>query len=195
MNDGEQLYASSLPGYCLRIASANFFANAEIRLAGLAPDHVGVRRVREAARDRLLDARLRAVEAFRGALARAERLVVLVDVAREQVGRFRVGAREHDRRHAHHVGREPRGDELLHRFLRRHQHLAAHVAALLDRRELVLEMHAAGAGADHRLHELERVQHAAEAGFGVGDDRREVIDVVLVRRGRCPARTGSRPRA
>jgi hypothetical protein len=32
---------------------------------------------------------------------------------------------------------------------------------------------------DHRLHELERVQHAAEPGFGVGDDGREEIDVAL----------------
>ena len=45
--------------------------------------------------------------------------------------------------------------------------------------ELVLEVHAGGAGLDHRLHQLERVQHAAESGFGVGDDRREEIDVAL----------------
>ncbi len=32
---------------------------------------------------------------------------------------------------------------------------------------------------DHRLHQLERVQHAAEAGLGIGDDRREEIDVAL----------------
>ena len=69
--------------------------------------------------------------------------------------------------------------ELVDRLARRHQHLAAHVAALLDRRELVLEVHAGGARLDHRLHQLERVQHAAEAGFGVGDDRREEVDVAL----------------
>ena len=83
------------------------------------------------------------------------------------------------RRHAHHVGGQARGDELVDRFARRHQHLAAHVAALLHRGELVLEVHAGGAGLDHRLHQLEGVQHAAEAGFGIGHDRREVVDVVL----------------
>jgi hypothetical protein len=58
-----------------------------------------------------------------------------------------------------------------------HQHLAAHVPALLHGSELILEVHACGARFDHRLHELERVQHAAEAGFGVGNDRREEVDV------------------
>ena len=140
---------------------------------------IRVRRVGEAARHRLVEAVARLVETFDRALAGAERLVVVVDVGRHQIGRFGVGAREQDRRHAHAIGREPRGDQLLDRFARRHQHLAAHVAALLHRGELVLEMHAGGARIDHRLHQLERVQHAAETGFGVGDDRREVIDVAL----------------
>jgi hypothetical protein len=53
------------------------------------------------------------------------------------------------------------------------------VAALLHRGELVLEVHAGGARLDHRLHQLERVQDAAESGFGIGDDRREVVDIAL----------------
>jgi hypothetical protein len=65
-------------------------------------------------------------------------------------------------------------------FARRHQHLAAHVAALLDGGELVFEVHAGGAGFDHGLHQFEGVQHAAEAGFGVGDDRGEVVDIVAL---------------
>jgi hypothetical protein len=64
-------------------------------------------------------------------------------------------------------------------FLGRHEHLAAHVAAFLHARELVLEVHARGAGVDHRLHQLEGVQHAAEAGLGVGHDRREPVDAAL----------------
>ena len=68
---------------------------------------------------------------------------------------------------------------LADRLARRHEHLAAHVAALLHRRELVLEVDARRAGFDHRLHQLEGVEHAAEAGLGIGDDRREVVDVVL----------------
>jgi hypothetical protein len=68
----------------------------------------------------------------------------------------------------------------LHGFLRRHQHLATHVAAFLDRSELVFPVHAGSTGADHRLHQFESVQHATKAGFGIGDDRREVVDVALV---------------
>ena len=33
---------------------------------------------------------------------------------------------------------------------------------------------------DHGLHQFEAVEHAAEAGFGIGHDRREVVDVALV---------------
>jgi hypothetical protein len=55
------------------------------------------------------------------------------------------------------------------------QHLAAHVATLLFRGQLVLEVHAGGAGLDERLHDLEAVEWAAEPGLGVGHDRQEPI--------------------
>ena len=42
-------------------------------------------------------------------------------------------ARHDQRRHAHHVGGQARGGELLDRLARGHQHLAAHVPALLGR--------------------------------------------------------------
>jgi hypothetical protein len=45
--------------------------------------------------------------------------------------------------------------------------------------ELVLEVNAGGARVDHGLHQFEGVQHATEAGFGIGHDRCEVVDVVL----------------
>jgi hypothetical protein len=160
-------------------ALGEFPREREVRGAGLAPHHVGVFGVGDTARQRLLEALLRTVEAFGGALAGEERLVVLVHVGRDDVRRFRVGPRQQHRRHAHHVGREARRDQLLHRFLRRHQHLAAHVAALLHRGELVFIVHAGGAGVDHGLHQLEGVQHAAETRLGVGDDRREPVDVAL----------------
>jgi hypothetical protein len=40
-------------------------------------------------------------------------------------------------------------------------------------------VHARGAGLNHGLHQLEGVQHAAEAGFRVGHDGGEEVDVVL----------------
>ena len=51
------------------------------------------------------------------------------------------------------------------------------MAALLFRRQLVLEVHRRGAGLDHGLHQLEDVERAAEAGFGIGDDRDEEVEV------------------
>ena len=44
-----------------------------------------------------------------------------------------------------------------------------------SRGELVLEVHARGARLDHRLHQLEGVERPAEAGLGVGHDRREPV--------------------
>ncbi len=178
LNDGEQLYARSLPGNCACTASANCGGLVEVGRRGLAPEEVGVRRVRERAGDRRLDSRRDAEEALGRALAGDELAVALVDVAREQRRRERVGARDEDRRDVEDVGGEPRGDERADELARRHEHLAAEVAALLLRRELVLEVDARGAGLDERLHQLERVQRAAEAGLGVGDDRREPVRAV-----------------
>jgi hypothetical protein len=53
------------------------------------------------------------------------------------------------------------------------------VAALLLRRELVLEVHTGGSCFDERLHELEGVEGAAEAGLCVCDDRREPVAAVV----------------
>ena len=41
------------------------------------------------------------------------------------------------------------------------------------------EMHRR-AGSDHVLHQFEGVQHTAETGFSVGDDRQEVVDEAFV---------------
>ncbi len=52
------------------------------------------------------------------------------------------------------------------------------MTALLERGELVLEVNARRSGLDVGLHQLEGVQQAAEAGFGVGDDRHQPVDAV-----------------
>ena len=90
-----------------------------------------------------------------GALAGDERAVALVDVGGQQLRRMRIGAAQQHRRHALDVGRETGGVQRADVLRDRHQHLAAEMAALLLRRELVLEMHAGRAGLDHRLHQLE----------------------------------------
>ena len=106
-------------------------------------------------------------------------MVALVGVGDQHVGRVGVGAGDDQGGHAADVGGEPGGDEVADRPRGRQQHLAAHVAALLLGRELVLEMHARGARLDHRLGQLEHVQMAAEAGLHVGDDRDQPVDVVV----------------
>ncbi len=52
------------------------------------------------------------------------------------------------------------------------------MAALLLRRELVLEVHTGGAGLDHLAHQLVGVERSAEAGLGVRDDRRHPVAIV-----------------
>ena len=160
---------------------------------GLAPDEVRVRRVGEPARDRRVDPVADAEEALGRSLARAELAVELVDVARQERRGERVRAGDDQRRDVEHVGGEPGGDERPDELARRHEHLAAEVAALLLGGELVLEVDGRGAGLDVRLHDLERVQRAAEPGLGVGDDRREPVGVARrPRRARSGRRAAAR---
>jgi hypothetical protein len=114
------------------------------------------------------------------ALAGQEGLVVGVVVRGDQVGGFSVGAGQDDGGHAHHVGSKTGRDQLFAGFLRGHQHLATHVAALLHGSQLVFEVHAGCACGNHVLHQFEGVQHAAETGFCVGHDGQEVVDEFLV---------------
>ena len=85
------------------------------------------------------------------------------------------GAAEQDGGNTLDVGRETRCVQRADVLRNRHQHLAAEMAALLFAGELVFEMDAGGARFDHGAHQFERVQRAAEAGLGVGDDRRHPI--------------------
>ena len=132
---------------------------AQVGRRGLEPDQVGVRRVGERRARSPTRARPRMRKKPSGVRSPVQNgAVALVDVARQQRGRQRIGARDEERRHVEHVGREPRRGERADELAGRDEHLAAEVAALLLGRELVLEVHARGAGLDHRLHQLEGVQ-------------------------------------
>ena len=120
---------------------------------------------------------LEAIEAFRRPLAGDELVVALVDIRRDELGALRVGSREHKGRRAADVGGETRRDQVALMRRGRDQHLAAHVAALLFRRELVLEVDAGRARLDVGLHDLERIERSAEACFRVGHDRHEPVDL------------------
>ena len=104
-----------------------------------------------------------------------EFLVALVDVGGDQGGCLGVGAGDDHRRGAGDVGRQAGGVQGPDVLLGGDEHLAAEVAALLLGRELVFPVHARGAGLDHGFHEFVGVQRAAEAGFGVGDDRDQPV--------------------
>ena len=149
----------------------------EIGGRGLHPQEVGVGREGEAARDAARHALTgaQAVEAFCRALACDEGAVALVDIAGDELGAVRIGARDDRGGRAANVGREPRRAQVADVRLGRDQHLAAHVAALLLGRELVLEVDAADAGLDVGLGDLEGVERPAEAGLRIRHDRREPV--------------------
>ena len=107
--------------------------------------------------------------------AEQERLIALVGTAVDQVGRLGVGARHDDPGHAHDVELEPRGVETLDLLIRRHQHLAALMTALLGAGTLVLDVVPGHAGFDESTDQVSHVRIAAMAGVGVGDDERAVV--------------------
>ena len=150
----------------------------EIGVARLPPQHVGMRREGQPARDAMLEpgAVLQAEEPLGGALAgqeragRARRCPTVINL--RALG---VGPRNDQRRHPAHVGGEPRGVEVADVRLGRNEHLAAEMAALLLGRQLVLEMDRGDPRLDIGLHDFEAVQRPAEPGFGIGDDRNEPV--------------------
>src|ERR1044072_7793995 len=171
LNDGEQLYASSLPGYSRRIASENCFASAR---SGLAVSNHSMSAYGAYARARAIAASTPSLTAKNRSgrrLTGAPAPIVFVGFARQQRGAVRVGARDQNRLDAAHVSGQARRDKLRDEFAGGHEHLAAQMAAPLHGRRLVLERRAGGACADHLLHELVRVQPAAEARLGIGDER------------------------
>mmetsp|Transcript_40457 Transcript_40457/g.104674 ORF Transcript_40457/g.104674 Transcript_40457/m.104674 type:complete len:452 (-) Transcript_40457:157-1512(-) len=98
-----------------------------------------------------------------------------VDVGVDHRGGLGVGARHDDQGGVAHVGLQADGDEALRVLPSGDKDLAAHVAALLGARLLVLDVDAAGAVLDEHLRELHGGGDAAVAGVRVGDDRIEVV--------------------
>ena len=68
----------------------------------------------------------------------------------------------------------------MHGFLGWNEHLAAHVTALLYRRQLVLEVDPGSASGNQALGQLEGIEDAAKASLGVGNNRQEVVNPALV---------------
>ena len=125
LNDGEQLYASSLPGMALVDRRCGLPGLGEVGRPGLAPDQVGVRGVGDAAGDRRLDAVPHPEEALGRPLTGAELAVALVHVARQQLRPEGIGAGDDERRHIGDVGGQPGRDERSHVLRGGDEHLAA----------------------------------------------------------------------
>src|SRR5689334_15695451 len=121
----------------------------EIWRRRLAPEEIGVRRVRDGARDGALDAAAETEKTLCRPVAYTELAIARIDVAGEELRAVGIGSRDQHRWHVEHVGGEARRDERANELPRRHEHLAAEVAALLLGRELILEMHTGRAGLDH----------------------------------------------
>ena len=117
--------------------------------AGFAPDQIGVRGVSQAARDGLLDTVVGTVETFNRALTGEEGLVMIVNVGGHQIGGFGIGTGQQNGRHTHDVGSQARCAQLGNLLFRGHQHFATHVAAFLDRSELIFKVNTGRASVNH----------------------------------------------
>ena len=148
-------------------------------LRSFAPDHIGIGRVTQRARDRLLNPGAHPEEPFRRAFTSEKRMIALIHIARQERGGVGVSAGDEHGRHVQNIGRQPGRGEIGYRGPGRDKHFPAHVAALFLARELVLEMNAGRARLDHRLDQLENVERTAETRFGVGHDRNEPVDLVI----------------
>ena len=100
-------------------------------MGGFAPQQVRIGCIGKTAGNGLLNSGPRYVEAFHGTFPGNEGRIVLIHIGSDQTRCICVCTCEQNRRHIHDVCRQARGDQFLHRFLGRHQHLAAHVAAFL----------------------------------------------------------------
>src|SRR5438105_1469394 len=108
-------------------------------------------------------ARLQAIKAFRCALTGQKFAIALVDVGSHEPGALCVGARDDQCRDTADVRRETRRIQIALMRGARNEHFAAEMAALLLRRQLILEMHSGSARLDVRLLDLMRIERPAEA--------------------------------
>mmetsp|Transcript_19341 Transcript_19341/g.52035 ORF Transcript_19341/g.52035 Transcript_19341/m.52035 type:complete len:233 (-) Transcript_19341:266-964(-) len=120
---------------------------------------------------------LRADEGMLHGGAKDEGVVARVDVGGEERGRLCVCARDDEVGRAHDVTLKACGHEAVGVLLRGHEHLSAHMTALLRAMCLVLEVHARGAALHKHLHELHRGRNTTVASVPVCNDGGEEVGV------------------
>ena len=95
----------------------------QVRRRGFAPHQIGIWRIGQRPRDRRLYALANNEQSLFGPLAGHELVVVEIGIARQQTRALRIRPRHDQRRHPHHIGRQPSRNQPLHRFLGRNQNL------------------------------------------------------------------------
>src|SRR6266480_722195 len=103
----------------------------EIRCRSLAPEHVGIGRVSEPARDAGVNAATELVEAFGRAFAVDEFPVARVRVGKQQPGGVRIRACDKNGGHAANVSGKTRRHQFFDELTRGHEDFAAEMAAFL----------------------------------------------------------------
>jgi hypothetical protein len=163
----------------LRIPFGEAAGEVEVGRPGLAPDHVGILGIGEAARERLVESLSRAVEALgvrspvRNGRSRSSTSEVTMSAASASVRASRTvgtpSTSAASRAAASFCTCSWVGTSTL-------PPMCPH---FFTDASWSSKCTPAAPCIDHRLHQLERVQHAAEPGFRVGDDRREVVRLAV----------------
>eukprot|EP00123_Amoebidium_parasiticum_P010021 comp19842_c0_seq1/m.23907 comp19842_c0_seq1/g.23907 ORF comp19842_c0_seq1/g.23907 comp19842_c0_seq1/m.23907 type:complete len:574 (+) comp19842_c0_seq1:210-1931(+) len=104
-----------------------------------------------------------------------ERVVTGVDVGRQEGGSLGVRAADNNALDAHYVELEAGSHQAVDVLLDGHQHLAAHVAALLGAGSLILQMDTSSAVLDEHLGQLHDGSQTTVAGVGIGNNGAQVI--------------------
>ena len=105
----------------------------EVRLGRLTPDHVRIGRVGKTARDRLIEAGPGPVETLGSSLTGDELAIAFVRIGSNEVRSIGIRARDKHRRDTRDICGQSCRVEFRNRFVCRHEHLTAHVTALLRR--------------------------------------------------------------
>ena len=117
-----------------------------------------------------------AIEAlWRAGIFFNEGTIPLVNIGCNQLGRFRIGAGNGDRGHAHHVGGQACGNEVTFMGGCRDQHFTAKMAAFFLGCQLIFKMHTSRTCLNIGLHDLVGIQRATKASFRIGHNRQEPI--------------------
>src|SRR5258708_21157430 len=147
-------------------------------LGSFAPDYVSVRRVGQTTRDGGIQSTSEGEESLDRLLPGHERPINWVAVAGNELGSISIRSRNQDGRNIEYIRGQACCNKLLHSISCRHKDFAAHMAALLRRRQLIFEVYGGRSCFDHALHQFEGIEYASKSSFRVRHDRQHPVDRV-----------------